>query len=400
MAKVLTQQSTIGLSVRSAERQGGASNRETPVAIWQQHLSGGKIEIKGGSIVRVDTPWFVVHNNEAAAIDMLEVGNLQRTRPLAKYTPARLGYTYLIWLNDFAAHRSKERRNGLDGAVPKIETKLGDFLSLEGLRYFNSASNHVRDHAQSSHLTTYVCVDDPGSFSDVTTARGTYHNFHQSGLVNQCRGSIPTARAWDPSSALSRTIDLLAKHHDVQAKLRAEIREAYKVYGKNLDYDQLNSLPYLDADWTLPLQYPVRSQDGKITISNIYIPKGTCLHVSLGAANRDERIWGNDAREFKPSRWLEPLPASAAISRMPGIYSSIMTFLVGPRACPGVKFAQLEMKAVLSSLASSFKFDPSEEDKVRWKNDAIAKSYSQHPDRTMSKESMMPIRVTVLGESE
>ncbi|CAE6427945.1 unnamed protein product [Rhizoctonia solani] len=236
------------------------------------------------------------------------------------------------------------------------------------------------------------------------------------------------------NSALSRTIDLLAKHQDVQARLRAEVREAYRLYGKNLDYDQLNSLPYLDAvcreslrlhapgtflgriatkDWTLPLQYPAMSQDGKTAISNIYVPKdgktaisniyvpkGTCLHVSLGAANRDERTWGDDAREFKPNRWLESLPASVTNSRMPGIYSSTMTFLGGPRACPGVKFAQLEMKTVLSSLVSSFKFEPSEKDKVKWKNDAIAKPYAQHPDGMISEEPTMPIRVTVLGESE
>ncbi|KDN35110.1 hypothetical protein RSAG8_11843, partial [Rhizoctonia solani AG-8 WAC10335] len=76
-----------------------------------------------------------------------------------------------------------------------------------------------------------------------------------------------------------------------------------------------------------------------------------------------------------------------------------MTFLGGPQACPGVKFAQLEMKTVLSGLVSSFKFESSE-DKVKWKNDAIAKPYAQYPDGTVSKGPMMPIRVTTLGESE
>ncbi|KAG8680266.1 cytochrome P450-dit2 [Ceratobasidium sp. 423] len=222
------------------------------------------------------------------------------------------------------------------------------------------------------------------------------------------------------SSALSRTIDLLAKHQDVQARLRDEIRQTYRLYGKNLDYDQLNSLSYLDAvcreslrlhapgtfldriatkDWNLPLHYPARSKDGKTPITNIHITKGTTLHVSLGAANRDERTWGDDAREFKPDRWLEPLPTSVLSSRMPGIYSSTMTFLGGPRACPGVKFAQLELKTVLSSLVSSFKFEHSQ-DKVKWKNDTIAKPYAQYSDGTISEGPAMPIRVTVLGASE
>jgi hypothetical protein len=166
-------------------------------------------------------------------------------------------------------------------------------------------------------------------------------------------------RSWIPSSALSRTIDLLAKHQDVQTKLRDEVRGAYRSYGKNLDYDQLNSLPYLDAvcreslrlhapgffldrvatkDWTLPLHYPARSKHGVTAIMSIHVPKGTTLHVSLGSANRDEwvlnlscvnwswfrfrRTWGGDARAFRPDRWFEPLPTSVTDSRMPGIYAS------------------------------------------------------------------------------
>lgn len=50
------------------------------------------------------------------------------------------------------------------------------------------------------------------------------------------------------SNALSRTLYLLGRNPDVQAKLREEIREAYaKAGGDRLSYDDLVSLPYLDA---------------------------------------------------------------------------------------------------------------------------------------------------------
>ncbi|QRW26063.1 cytochrome P450 family protein [Rhizoctonia solani] len=243
------------------------------------------------------------------------------------------------------------------------------------------------------------------------------------------------------SSALSRTIHLLAEHPCIQSKLRDEIRRAHHFYGKNLDYDQLNSLLYLDAvcreslrlhapgffldrvamkDWILPLHYPARSAEGMVMMLNIRVPKGATLHVSLGAANRDRRTWGDDARAFRPDRWLEPLPKSVMDSRMPGIYASTMTFLGGPRACPnarGVKFAQLEMsecppltgssakvehslvqtETVLSNLVSSFKFELSNEN-IKWKNDAIAKPYTQYSDGTTSKDPKMLINVTVMGE--
>lgn len=50
------------------------------------------------------------------------------------------------------------------------------------------------------------------------------------------------------SSALSRILYLLAEHQDVQNKLRAELAQAKKENGgKELDYDELVALPYLDA---------------------------------------------------------------------------------------------------------------------------------------------------------
>lgn len=48
------------------------------------------------------------------------------------------------------------------------------------------------------------------------------------------------------STAMARTLHLLATKQDIQDKLRNEIIDARKALG-NLDYDQLVSLPYLDA---------------------------------------------------------------------------------------------------------------------------------------------------------
>ncbi|QRW26064.1 cytochrome P450 family protein [Rhizoctonia solani] len=222
------------------------------------------------------------------------------------------------------------------------------------------------------------------------------------------------------SSALSCTINLLAEHQEVQAKLRDEIRGAYRSHGKDLDYDQLNSLPYLDAvcreslriyapaplvvriaakDWTLPLYYPIKSKDGKLMSSTINVSKGTAVYISFRAANRDERTWGSDAGEFRPDRWLKPLLESVSDARMPSVYSSIMTFSGGLRSCPGMKFALLEMKTILSTLISNFNFDLSEE-QIKWKAAGVIKPHIQYPDSTTSKEPMMPMKVTLLSDME
>lgn len=39
-------------------------------------------------------------------------------------------------------------------------------------------------------------------------------------------------------------------------------------------------------------------------LSEIAIPKGTTLIMSLLAANHNKDLWGEDASEWRPERWL------------------------------------------------------------------------------------------------
>ncbi|KAI0760472.1 cytochrome P450 [Fomes fomentarius] len=180
------------------------------------------------------------------------------------------------------------------------------------------------------------------------------------------------------SNALAITLQLLSEHQDIQEKLRREILTASQ--GNDLDYDALVSLPYLDAvcretlrlhapisnvfretrqDVVLPLSKPIRGLDGS-TIHEIPIPKDTVVIAALLSSNRNKAIWGEDAMEWKPERWLSPLPEPVTDAKIPGIYSNLMTFLGGGRACIGFKFSQLEMKVVLCQLLSTFTFSPSD----------------------------------------
>ncbi|KAI0760468.1 cytochrome P450 [Fomes fomentarius] len=179
------------------------------------------------------------------------------------------------------------------------------------------------------------------------------------------------------SNALAITLQLLSEHPDVQERLRQEILDASQ--GQDLDYDALVSLPYLDAvcreslrlhapvttvfretrqDAVLPLSTPIRGRDGS-TIHEIPIPKDTVVVVGLLSSNRNKAVWGEDAMEWKPERWLSPLPGTVQDAKIPGIYSNLMTFLGGGRACIGFKFSQLEMKVILCMLLSKFTFAPS-----------------------------------------
>ncbi|KAH7874006.1 cytochrome P450 [Lentinula edodes] len=188
------------------------------------------------------------------------------------------------------------------------------------------------------------------------------------------------------SSAMSRLLHILSKHPDVQDRLRRELLEIKRQKnGQDLSYDELNSLPYLDAicretlrlyspassivrvarqDAVIHLHKPIHDSNG-IEMHEVAVPRGTTIFVSIFNANRNPDLW--DAGEWRPERWLAPLPESLINARIPGVYSHLMTFIGGGRSCIGFKFSQLEMKVVISILVESFKFSPSDKEaEVFW----------------------------------
>ncbi|RPD54881.1 cytochrome P450 [Lentinus tigrinus ALCF2SS1-6] len=225
------------------------------------------------------------------------------------------------------------------------------------------------------------------------------------------------------SNALAMTLFLLAQHPEVQEKLRQEILEASNG-GGDLGYDTLVSLPYLDAvcretlrlsraDAVLPLSQPVRGLDGKM-MHEIPVPKDTVVVVGLLSSNQNKQVWGEDALEWKPERWLAPLPESVAEAKIPGVYSNLMTFLGGGRACmyarpscpvlllllpslmltnarsSGFKFSQLEMKVVLCLLLSKFTFALSPKP-IFWNLSGVR--YPSVGDGSTSAKPSLPMKV-------
>ncbi|KAG8933005.1 hypothetical protein FRC00_013746 [Tulasnella sp. 408] len=152
----------------------------------------------------------------------------------------------------------------------------------------------------------------------------------------------------------------------VQTKLREELQS---VPTDRPTIDELNGLPYLDAvvrenlrlNSALDATFRCAGQDTSIPVSTPYIDKsgverrevgvgaGEQIVIPIWLINRDKEIWGEDAEEFKPERWLEGNTHPRS-SEIPGVFSSILTFLGGPRACIGYRFALIEMKILIFAL--------------------------------------------------
>ena len=55
---------------------------------------------------------------------------------------------------------------------------------------------------------------------------------------------------------------------------------------------------------TLPLQFPVVSSTGE-ELKSVVVPEGTTLIISILAANHNKAVWGDDASEWRPERWMK-----------------------------------------------------------------------------------------------
>ncbi|KAJ7479855.1 cytochrome P450 [Mycena latifolia] len=231
----------------------------------------------------------------------------------------------------------------------------------------------------------------------------------QEELLGQISTLIFTAQD-TTAAALSRMFQVLADNPDVQQQLRAEVTTAHAQ--GDLSYAELTALPLLDAvcretlrmyppvAFTLRTQVvllsaparPIKGKSGK-THTSVHIPANTDVCVGIIGANKDKTIWGEDADEWKPARWMGEMPT--AVQDLPGIYSNMLTFGTGPRSCIGLKFAELEMKILASVLLERFSFDkPATE--IAWQLGNIQVPYAKGTEESLRPN--LPLKVSILKD--
>ncbi|KAG1903101.1 cytochrome P450 [Suillus fuscotomentosus] len=164
------------------------------------------------------------------------------------------------------------------------------------------------------------------------------------------------------ASTLTSAIYLLAMHPEILSRLREEIISKVGLtrmptYGdiKEMKYIQavLNetmrlfpALPFdvreavHDTTWTSP-------EPGK---KPLFIPGGVTVIYSVFLMHRRTDLWGPDALEFDPDRWLDERMQKYQLTN-PFIF---LPFNAGPRICLGQNFAYNEMSFMLIRLLQNF----------------------------------------------
>ena len=79
------------------------------------------------------------------------------------------------------------------------------------------------------------------------------------------------------------------------------------------------------------------------------LPKGSFVGVPVYGVHHQKAVWGDDADTFVPDRWLAEDAASQKRAK-----NSYFAFGGGMRACPGSRFALLEIKCTLIKIFQNF----------------------------------------------
>lgn len=138
----------------------------------------------------------------------------------------------------------------------------------------------------------------------------------------------------------------------VLPRLRAELDAAIPTDVDVPTYDMVRDLPYLQAVISetlrihstsgigLPREVPAGSPG--VWIRGRCYPAGTVLSVPTYSMHHSKEIWGEDADEFRPERWL----GEGLTARQKGAF---IPFSYGPRACVGRNVAEMEMRLIVAA---------------------------------------------------
>ncbi|KAJ8712062.1 hypothetical protein PYW07_004904 [Mythimna separata] len=177
------------------------------------------------------------------------------------------------------------------------------------------------------------------------------------------------------ASTMFYTLLMIGCKPRIQERLYAEMRSIFGGSRREVGKEDLARMQYCEAviNETLRLYPPVpgilRYADRDLPLKSFTVPKGTACGINSWGAGRSVRVWGPDAKLYRPERWLDDQP--------PGTPAAFLAFSYGRRACIGKKYAMAILKTMLAHCVRELEF-VSEAENLQLKVDIALRPVSGH----------------------
>ncbi|KAL4878055.1 cytochrome P450 [Aspergillus karnatakaensis] len=182
-------------------------------------------------------------------------------------------------------------------------------------------------------------------------------------------GSLVAAGADTTSVAIKAVLCPILEDPLRYQRLQREIDDAHERSGLNnasagnLSFSNLKELPFLDAcikeglrlHPSIVYQLPRKAPEGGITIEGYYIHPSATVSMSPVAQNRCRSIFGEDADEYRPERWIEGEGSSG--EQIKEMNKQLATFGYGSRTCIGRNLAMFELFKFVAQLLSRYQVE-------------------------------------------
>ncbi|KAE9305913.1 hypothetical protein PR003_g21367 [Phytophthora rubi] len=232
---------------------------------------------------------------------------------------------------------------GEEDELRKARTIVHD-LVMEIMKQSMANKSSPTGSKQQKDLTT-LFMETMDSTADVMEVRDAVMNFFLAG-----RDTTSFSMSWMIVN-MNRYPRVLEKIRD---EINAKLPELLTGELQAPSMADLQKLPYLEAAMRESLRLYMatvhRAPNQSTTLSSgLHVPFGTHVIVPTYAMGRMPTVWGEDAAEYRPERWIGEDGHVLKVSPF-----KFFSFLAGPHQCLGMRFALLEMQTVMAVLLSRF----------------------------------------------
>ncbi|KAH9986673.1 cytochrome P450 [Russula compacta] len=254
--------------------------------------------------------------------------------------------------------------------VPEFLLRFVRYLPTREYRRFRTYLDYARKFSEDIMRKSAAKGDGNDMMSVLlrTNASEDAKNRLKHGEIVDQLSALLLAGQETTASSLNWLLWEIARHPESQERIRKEVSAAYRrANGAELSVADLDGMAYTQAtlkesmrlhpiiwmlgrvatrDEVIPLAFPITTKSGE-QVSSIPVKKGTILDIAVHAYHRLPQVWGEDAHEWNPDRFLD---ADGIKQTSVGVYGNLWW----PASCIGWRFAVLEMLVIVTTIVKHF----------------------------------------------